>query len=402
MIVKWLREQEYRENQLLKWASPGLLVFLTAFFWAPSRDGLEAIYALSFFIPMLLVLCWRKPTFSQYGGWYTVIALVMGAYAALTTTWSKTPDPGYFVLQWVVLASWLCGVSWVANQKTINVQKLIDCLLIVGAVTGMSLMLVFYSQHSWYERLSGWSVLRNANVVGSTFGVLTLLAYLRWMEVTTTRLNIQYFLMMLWLALPLLTSQGRGALGALAIMLLAAQYFVKPSRQKLWIQLSLFILVVASVVFFVLEFPQIFQSRLEGAYRITIWTEAVSRTLQETPFFGFGLEKEGRIIIPGVEVFNHAHNAWLDAFYRTGLVGVCLMLGHLAYTLWHFKPTRELLPLYLWLMYGCLTCLVDNRGFFWEIDSKWFLYWIPAGLIAAIHMSAAKARLSLEPVHNHD
>ena len=41
-------KREWREQKLSAWAFGGLWVFVTAFLWAPSRDGIEGVYSLAF------------------------------------------------------------------------------------------------------------------------------------------------------------------------------------------------------------------------------------------------------------------------------------------------------------------------------------------------------------------
>jgi hypothetical protein len=84
---------------------------------------------------------------------------------------------------------------------------------------------------------------------------------------------------------------------------------------------------------------------------------------------------------------HHAHNAFVDAFYWTGLVGLLLMCAHMLYVLLHWSNSPKMLPLFLWFLFGCLTALVDRPGFFEHLTPHWFVYWIPAGLIAALVMA---------------
>ncbi len=78
-------KRDWREKKLSSWAFGGLWVFVTAFLWSPSRDGVEAVYALAFFIPMLLLLPWRKPEFPQYGSWFSVSALAYAGWCYTTS-----------------------------------------------------------------------------------------------------------------------------------------------------------------------------------------------------------------------------------------------------------------------------------------------------------------------------
>lgn len=387
-----------REAIALKWASVGLYVFITAFLWAPARDGLEAIYALAFFIPVLLVLPWRKPDFAAYGGWYTLLGLGYGFYAALTAFWAPESNIGFFIFQWVVLATWLCGVSWLAANNRFDLDKLIFYLLCTGALIGLVTLVVFYSRHPLGVRLEGWSAAKNPNVLGSIFGVLSLLAYVRWLQATDMRKMLFYAGLLSVLLLPLLFTQNRGGMLALLVTAIVALACIRPSRPKIILHLVLAIVLGLALALNYQTLLTLFDSRLDTGFREVIWQEVFWRSLCEHPLFGIGLEKDGRIIIPDVDVFNHAHNVWLDIFYRTGLLGLTLSLVHTGYVLRHFSRASKLLPLYLWLICGCFACLVDYRGFFWQIDARWFLYWIPVGLIAAVRTQekmAAQERSNL-------
>lgn len=384
-------KSEWREEKLLAWAFGGLWVFVTAFLWSPSRDGLEAIYALGVFIPVLFVLSWSRMALYFRCGWYFFLATAYSSYAALTTLWAAEPDVGYFTLQVVVLFVWLYGVVWVLSLKQMDVGLLLDRLIVVGILVGISMLAVFYLKNDFSSRLEGWSVLRNPNLVGAAFGALTLFAYLKWLDTKGFKGGAKYFSALVLLIIPMVMSQSRGAMLALIVVAALALFYRQPSRAKI----ALHLLGLGVVVLLILikrdEVLVVFSSRLDDGDRLTVWTEIFSRAVSEHFWFGIGLEKEGRIIIPDIDVFNHAHNAWLDVFYRTGFVGLLLALAHLFYLLNKFSSSKQLLPLYLWLLYGCLTAMVDSRGFFWQIDARWFMYWIPAGLITGLQVLAHPA-----------
>lgn len=381
-----LLDKEWRERKVLTWTYGGLWVFITAFLWAPSRDGLEGVYALTFFIPILFVLSLDKIVLYLRCGWYLVFALIYASYAASTTLWSSEPDLGYFLLQLFILFSWFYGAIWVFSKKEFDIDVLLDWLIIVGIFVGASLLMVFYINNDFYARLIGWSVLRNPNQVGGVFGALTLFAYLKWLMARNIIINLKYFIAAVILSVPLLASQSRGAILALVIIGFVALTYLRPSILKIALHIFVIFLLVIGVLMNSEDLLAVFSSRMGDGERTLVWGEIFFRSIHEHFLFGVGMEKEGRIIIPDLGVFNHAHNAWLDIFYRTGVVGLILALIHLFYILNNFSTSKKLLPLYLWLMYGCLTAMVDSRGFFWQIDVRWFMYWIPAGLITALHV----------------
>jgi O-Antigen ligase len=386
MKLSFFTNRQYREEKILNWIGVGLLFFITSFIWSPSRDGVQTVFALGFLLPLLCVLPFRKPEFRVYGGWFTCLALIFAAYASLTSTWSPVPEADFFVIQWVVLAVWLCGINWLSSQREINWSYLLELLLLLGCFLGLINLLVFYGENSIFSRLNGLFVARNPNELGVLFGILSLLAFCQWLKANTFKQSVHYGLVLACLLLPLFLSQSRGALLALLITSLMACFYIGMSKQKMGFLAGL---VILSVLALIVNWSQVMvfaPDRFGSGFRDIIWQEVFSRSVNEHLLFGLGLEKEGRIIIPDVDVFNHAHNVWLDTFYRTGLIGLILALVHVFYVLQKFKPSETLTPLYLWLMFGLVASMFDYRGFFWEIDLKWFLFWIPVGLISAVQI----------------
>ena len=383
MSSAFFRNAQYREQKIAAWVSVGLLVFISAFLWAPSRDGLEAVYALGFFIPMLCVLPWRKPSLAEYGGWFTLWALIFGAYSALTAFWAPLSNPGFFILQFFIFATWLCGLSWMAQRDLIKIASIIKLLIMLGAIMSVINLVVFYSQHPLSARLEGWSVTRNPNHIGSVFSVLVLLAYIEWLRAATFKQSAYYLACVVLLAVSVLASQNRAAIAGLAIVLPLAALLYCRHKNKCLLQLGAFLVCLAIGYVFRAEIAELLLGR-GISMRDIIWSEVLSRSLQYHLLFGVGLEEHGRIALADGSVFNHAHNAWLDMLYRTGLVGVGLSLVYFGYLLRHALTQAEYRPLLLWLLFGCIYSFFDSRGFFWQIDPKWFCIWLPAGLIGAL------------------
>jgi hypothetical protein len=397
MSLAFFNNAQFREQKIAVWVSIGLLVFVSAFMWAPSRDGLEAVFALSFFIPMLCVLPWRKPSLAEYGGWFTVLALLFGGYSAATAFWAPRPNPGFFLLQFFILASWLCGLGWMAHRGLINVATIIKLLVMVGAVMSVINLAVFYAQNPWSARLEGWSVTRNPNHIGSIFGVLTLLAYIEWLRAATLKQSTYYLACMVLIVVSVLASQSRAALGGLGVVLPIAGLLYCRSRSKCLLQFGVLLVLLVCAYALRDEVRELLMGR-GISLRDMIWDEVLHRTLQDYAIWGIGLEENARITLTDGSVFNHAHNAWLDMFYRTGLVGVALSVIYFVYLVRHSLARPEGYPLLLWLLFGCIYSLVDSRGFFWQIDPKWFCIWVPLGLIGAL--ISAQSSVQVNAQHN--
>lgn len=356
----------------------GILWFISGFLWAPSNDVLRVVFHLGFVFPLFFLWPWRKLHEAETGGSATGLALGLAALAVLSTLWGSPADLLHFVWQWVLLAAWLAGVSWWQDEQGLDLRFLYHLLLGVGVVVGISLLWVFYAGQPWSERLVGWGVPQNPVVVAQTWGVLVIIAYVLSLQARPTMASLAYLGLALLLCVPPLLSQSRWpVLGILCVCTLA-WCLIKPGRQRLWQHLPVYLALAAVLV--ALEPARFWEAR-GLSFRDAIWSETLQYALQH-PWFGAGYTKEGLIPLQ-VGPFHHAHNAWLDSFYWLGLSGLVLGLCHLGAVLRACRVDALRLPLVLWFVYGCFCLLTDSRTLFWEINSKWFLYWVPAGLIMA-------------------
>jgi hypothetical protein len=402
-IRRFFSDRDWREDRVAAYASVGILFFLTSFFWAPTRDFMHVVYGLSFFAPVLLVLLLRKPNFDQYGGWFTGLGLLYAGYAAISTFWSAAPRFDFFAQHLLFLAVWLAGTSWLASQRKLDATKLYRVLIIAGAIASIAYQVAFHFQGYplSYEtelktRLGSlyYGVIRNPNGFAVVFGSTTLLAYIWWLQGKGWRECSGRFALLLVNASAVLAAQSRGPILALAFALgLGFALYRGPSRK--WLThgslavLALGTIAVASQQDWLVSH---FQDRVNSrAYRPQIWEYVVDQSAKEHLLLGAGLPKTTRLFVPSLQTdlpfVQHAHNAYIDAFYWTGLVGLLLMLAHMAYVLRHWSNAHHLLPLFLWFAFGCLTAVVDRPGFFEHLNTHWFVYWIPAGLIGALVMA---------------
>lgn len=363
------------------------MVFLTAFIWSPSQDGLIGIYSLAFFIPMLLVLPWQKPEWGSFGGWPNVVALVLGGYAALSAFWSGQPDSWrYFFGVWLLLVAWLYGVSWLNVRASLDVSRIIRYLLIAGLLVAPSVIWGFYRNHDLSERLNAWTIAHNPIVFAQYYCVLSMLALVESWRVKEWPKCAGYFALSLLFLIPVALTQSRGPVIAYVCTLAIAVLLIRPRfRLLLWQSVPVLMLVIVAV--FTLDIMALLQSRGQTiSARAQVWA-LVWHQWQADPLFGIGITRETKINIPGVELFHHAHNVFLDTLYRIGLLGLGLFLTHLLLVVRGIKKQPELASLYLWLLLGCFCFVTDGRIIFWQLDVKWFLYWIPAGLIVALQSS---------------
>jgi O-antigen ligase len=392
MKLRFFTDGQYREDKVLNWVGVGIFVFITAFVWMPKRDGLSTLYAIGFFLPMLCVLPFRKPEFKAYGGWISYLAIISAVYATLSSLWAPVSKPNFFIIQLLVLTIWLIGISWFASRRNIDWMRIQEYLLLSGALIGVIDILIFYGSYPLSFRLEGAFVVKNPNEIGALFGILTLLAFCQWLRVVAIRQSVHYGILIMILIAPLLLSQSRGACVALVMSCLIAVIYNRPSMYKL---IFLIISTLSALgVFYYIVAIELAAERFAFGFRDDIWQEVFSRSLNEHLWLGLGMEKFEKIVVPNAGVFDHAHNVWLDTFYHTGLIGLVLAVVHVVAVLKKYKSTPSRIPLYLWLLFSLIVSMFDYRTFFWQIDFKWFLFWIPVGLISAIHIQEARMEVN--------
>lgn len=385
------------ERKLMSWASAGLLIFVFAFLWAPSRDGLQIVYLFSFFLPILAIFFFYPPRISEYLNYPTILALSYGAFCVCATFWADEKSFGFFLLQWFVLAVWLCGSSMVLSRMVkIDIEKLTFWFMIFGCIVIISTIAYHYmlsNNSNYYFRLLGWNTFRNPNEIGAMCGVIALLAVIRaFQSLSVWRAILHYFLAAIAFA-GVILSFSRAALLAVAVTSLLALFIVRPPA-RIWFPPALVLLLSVVCFIWLNGIPQHYFDGRADAFsdRVDIWRYSIRKSF-DSIFIGIGMSEKTDIIISNGATYNHAHNAWIDTYYRTGIVGLLLIVIHLILTVRVGLANKKSLTLLLWLCFGCICSLFDGRVFFWEIGAKWFLYWLPAGLIVAFENSKDRSKV---------
>ncbi|MBK8188050.1 MAG: O-antigen ligase family protein [Cellvibrio sp.] len=383
------------EKIAFRWSSFGLLVFIFSFLWSPSRDGIQGLFALLFFLPVFFLLLTSGLRLKFYGGWAAFSALAFGGFSAFSTTWSKQPDIAFQLIQLVTLTAWLCGARLIFEKREVELINYILWFVALGSLT-ILLSVVYYFLFlyvpSYAEaRFSGWNVFRNQNEVGAFSGILTLLSITIALSADSKGKFYAFYFFSACAATGLIASFSRGALLAFVIMLAILIILYRPACARLFPLMLTFGLFVLCLFFL---YPNAFDFGTRGYHiglRSAIWSH-VYESFKTNQLVGIGLSKNTTISIEGM-AYNHAHSAWLDTIYRTGIIGISLFLWHLR-LVFKLKLSPAVEPLlFLWLGYGLLFNLFDGRCFFGELGAKWFFYWIPIGLIIAYGSSATNKKI---------
>lgn len=374
------------ETFFLGWAAFGVYFFAATFFWASGTAPLRTAFYLFLLVPFLMVLPWRKFRIQEYGGKFTVVALLFAGYLALSALWGKPSDFTVYLKQWLFLAFWLCGVSWVFYHRNFNIQRLYLVLVVVGAICALSSVLFFYAYkvHPLTERLHGMGLAENPTIVAQIFGVPTLLAFVMSLQSSSWRTSQLWFLGIAVCILPVLMSQTRGAILSLALTSIVALLIIRP-RISIWLPQILFVLILAILLLLTVDIEALLATREGGglSLRDVIWAELLHRSI-ENPLFGIGLEYDSRIDIADVGLFHHAHNSWIDILYYSGLCGLAFAGWHFLLLLRGFSKNPNILPVYMWFIFGCMSQFTNGSALIAAPDAEWLMYWVPAGLLAAL------------------
>ncbi len=371
-----------------KWLAVGFIAFVSSFIWSPSRDGLEVVYILFFLFPLGYLFFKRKAYKTINIDLNLVLIFIFCVYATITALWNTPKDIFFLLLQLFLISTWITGAFWLVRENKINLLKLFSILIFIGSIASVITIIEFYGirSQSFNERLTCWCSAKNSNLIGGVYGILALMSYA--FLITEVKLinKLKYFTFFILLVMPLAFSQSRASLLAFLVSIIGALLIIRP---KIWIVIfQLFLAILMALVSTILLSPtKLLESRLmSGGERDLIWSEIYNQ-LFERFFFGIGLSKDTKTIIPGVDVFNHTHNSWLDTFYRTGFIGF-LLISLITFTIVKKSLSLKSIEgkiLFLWILFGVITLTFDHRILFWQIDTKWFFYWIPAPLIIGLY-----------------
>lgn len=393
-LILMIKVSNMIEKRLLSWAAAGLLIFVSSFFWAPSRDGIQIIFLLGLLIPIIALFLLGNLKSYEYFNIANIFALIYAGYSLISVAWGDAKSAVFFLLQWIVLATWLIGSSVILSRIRFDIDKCIFWFLIIGSISIIISIGYFYyfvfGVDTYQIRLLGWNVFRNANEIGAMCGVVATVSIVSAFQSDSIKRAYVFYLLSIISIAGLILSFSRGAILGFFIVALLSLIIVRPPV-KIWVSPVLILFFVVLAFVFLSKNPiHYFEGRGSGWDRFIIWQYVFAES-KGNVFFGIGMSKNTMVSIPGLGNVHHAHNAWIDTYYRTGIIGLLLIILHLIFTTRIGLEDKKILPLLLWLCFGCICSLFDGRVFFWEIGAKWFLYWLPAGLIVA------NAKLSVTP-----
>jgi O-antigen ligase len=252
--------------------------------------------------------------------------------------------------------------------------------VLVAAVSAGVSLLVFYSDHAFPSaRVTGLGSLTNVNEFANVYGVYALLAMAYGLKSPLLRERTLYFFLVIVFIGFIWFAQSRTAFVVLSMALFFLVMTGGRQEKFKWM-----VLVIAAVGVFGLVFPELVEQAWirGGGVRPLIW-QAFLKDVAQTPIFGQGIITEVNYDI-GVAHFARAHNAYIQAFWNGGVIGLGLLLlliVRACWQAWRLGSERGdfvVLSILLFAMGVMLTgvdTLVDRPR------EQWILFWFPLALL---------------------
>ena len=365
----------------LLWA--GLLLLVAGMCALPAGPSFnpgrpyQHLLAVSLYLPALIIGFARPSRWLEFARRPLMpVLLILFGWAALSLAWSNARRPADEFLRLLTVLLFLFAVV----QGLGNDPRRQRWLLISGAgvltLTAVAAMIQFALSPSHGDRLVGFGVMANANLIGAALGAGILWLW-PWRFETTGQRLLKWLAMAL-MATGLLLTYSRSAWIALftAVFVLLA---VRRS-ERAWQRLVLLLVVALGVA--IAAYPELTERGL--SFRPQIFKYAIGLITQH-PWLGWGLGASFSIPVEaGTGMFQvHTHNLFTQVAVELGLPGLLLWLAvwlGLGWRAWHLRKEpvgRVILGLWLFasvMVQFDLPHLIDSPR------PGWLILWLPLAL----------------------
>lgn len=377
------------------WLPAGLLIFLTGFFWAPSRHNLKTIVYLMLLLPALLsLLQWRRLRRLLTESPLPALVAVYLLYLTGTAWWHGQEEAAAF-LKWsffIVLFVWAVGGAMAIDERRLT--RLLGCAALVagvGAVVAIGRDFAAGLIDEAGYRLVGYGAFYNPLRSGHLFGAFAVIA--AWSAALEQRRGWRVALA-LAAAACLAAAVLTGSRAPLLAMLGTALVVTMDMRGRLrWV--SLLLVVALALAVGVLFWGPL--SERGWSLRPEIWAASLGIWL-ERPWFGAGLGASLAIPVSTGDVYIDTHNVFLAVLFYGGVVGLMLFAAVFGFTLIAGWRARRRAPLgYLavaLLGFGLLTLQFDGGGVLSRPNEFWVLLWLPVALCIRAGAAACPRRVA--------
>jgi O-antigen ligase len=373
------------------WLPAGFLLFLSAFFFAPSQHNYKILIVDLLLLPALLT-AFSRSAWSRALSCSPVLGLVIIylAYMALNALALQTKDAAEFTQWGLYIALFLFAVG---TRMQISDRQLIN-LLIMGALVaaGAAIFAIVHDvRNGLFQqpdyRLIGFGTLYNPLRSGNLFGAFTLIA--AWGALTIEQRFLRplaYCATLACFIATLLTGSRSPLVALLVTALCACTMESNRTRRLSWI---IFILAISATV------VTLYWSELSvrgTSLRPEIWRQVWQLCLTHI-WFGVGLDTP--LYIPtsnGIPALD-THNVFLAALFYGGIIGLILFCAPFFTNIflgWRRRRSSTLAALAALLqLYGLIALQFDGGCLISRPNDFWVLYWLPVALYLRVAVGTA-------------
>ncbi|KRG65632.1 hypothetical protein ABB26_03570 [Stenotrophomonas humi] len=354
----------------------------------PSRP-FQHLLVVSLYLPALII------GFAHPGRWLEFarrplmpMLLALFGWATVSLVWSNARRPADEFLRLLTVLLFLFAVVQGLGNDPRRQRGLLLCGAGVLTATAVAAMVKFALYSPAGDRLIGFGVMANANLIGAAMGAGILWLW-PWRFQRTGHRLLKWLAMAL-MATSLLLTYSRSAWIALftAVFVLLA---VRRS-ERAWQRLVLLFAVALGVA--IAAYPELTERGL--SFRPQIFEYALGLIAQH-PWLGWGLGASFTIPVEaGTGMFQvHTHNLFTQVAVELGLPGLLLWLAvwlGLGWRAWHFRQEplgRVILGLWLFasvMVQFDLPHLIDSPR------PGWLILWLPLALSLSLSPVAIKRR----------
>ncbi|MEZ5503507.1 MAG: O-antigen ligase family protein [Halioglobus sp.] len=369
-------------------------VFLCSYFVFPDYSDPYRFFAKFVFLPGLFVMfaslreIRREPLF--------LATLAYLAYLLLSGLWSDPLD-WYRLGQKCTIAAYLLAfiavthflIRWNSNLY----RRVLQLSVLIAAVAALVSLLYFYRDNPFPgTRLMGIGSLTNVNEFSNVYGVFALLAMgfaLRTPALSHKLpflLAVEVFLCFAWFG------QSRTAFASLVLALIALVFLMLRQRKLLYA--LVLVALAGSLAIIFPDLAKLAVLRGEGL-RPQIWS-GIWDAAVTAPVFGHGLIVDISLDADGLH-FETAHNAFLQAFWHGGVIGLCLMVLLLVIALrTAWSRGRELgeYTVFCLLLFAACTMMTGVDTLIDRPRDQWLLFWFPLALLLGYPGTERRLRLA--------
>ena len=385
-----------RVKSLLPWVLMfTYFLFTVGYFLFPTYHDHYRYYAKAVAIPGILVI-WDGLQETRHHTVFKIAVLYM-LYMLATSTWS-TPFELYRFGQMLTISFYL--LTFIAVTHVLRTRfpagfhYILRISIAVAAIAAVASLVVFYQTHNFpVDRAEGLGSLTNVNEYANVFGVFALLAMGYGLKAERRYAQALYTLAVLCIISFIWFGQSRTAFASL-FMALFSLSFIGERHNKTRVA----ILTVCVLALIIAIFPDLLEMAwTRGVGRRPLLWQAMLVDIRQAPFFGQGLITPMNYIVDG-EHFGIGHNAYLDALWHGGIIGMGILMVLTGSALWYaYRLCKETgnPTIFAILVYCVLVMQTGVNGLITRPRDQWMVFWFPLALLISYQTPIRKLSKSV-------